>query len=601
MARQPIPAQADPGAAQRQVSKLIVMTGWKKMNTKVARQNLPDDEAAWIENLQPISPNVLKAVPGASPTLTTVTGKTVARQFAANIGGTDYDIFFGTDGSCTAVNAVTGGQTVIAAAGSFSGTPDMTVYASQRILIMDTVGGYATWDGTLFAFRGGLSPRIVVTAGGSGYTVAPSVSFSGGHGSGAAATAVVSGGAVVAVNLTAIGSGYVTGDVVTITFGGPGTGAAATVIIWPFLSGNTIDVFAGRVWWASANAAGNFRILNFTGTAGFDDTNPANAAGSVTISDKDLAHNITGLRNLNNFLFIFGDQSIKQIGSISVSSSVTLFQILTLASDVGTTFLMTIQSYNRIVVFANKSGVWGIFGATVNKISDDMDGIFQLIDWTQPLSSAVIDLHATTTAGGSIHCYMLLVRYMDPVKGTRSLILTYQRDIWFVISQGDALISIVAIPLATTTQWEVFASSGADVTQLLQVNGTPVNVLFQTSLSSNRNVVQAKRSIRAGIATTSSKAETFMASLDTENGSNTYTLAATGVITWVNNLGAAIQWQNNTPGNVIFVAGGYRFPRADMEGYGKVMGLTVTGLLALFAINAAAIEYVEADMWGDAP
>src|SRR6202030_3671220 len=112
-----------------------------------------------------------------------------------------------------------------------------------------------------------------------------------------------------------------------------------------------------------------FRILTSTGPAGFDDINPANAAGSTTITDRDLAHSVFAIRNLNNFLYLFGDQSIKQIGSITVTSSITLFTILTLASDIGTSFLMTIQSYNRLVLFANKQGVYGIFGATVQKIS----------------------------------------------------------------------------------------------------------------------------------------------------------------------------------------------------------------------------------------
>ena len=49
---------------------------------------------------------------------------------------------------------------------------------------------------------------VSITAGGSGYTVAPTVSFSGGDGTGAAATATISGGAVTAIAVTNPGSGY---------------------------------------------------------------------------------------------------------------------------------------------------------------------------------------------------------------------------------------------------------------------------------------------------------------------------------------------------------------------------------------------------------
>lgn len=656
------------------------------MNTKVARQNLREDELAWAENLQPIGPNDWQTVPGDQATLTTIVGKTVARVFSANIGGVDYIIFFATDGSCTAVNANTGVQAVVAAPGTFSVTPDLTTYTSSRILIMDPTGGYATWDGTLFVSGGGLSPNIHVTAGGSlyataptvsfaggngqgatanaivlpitvgsvtvtnpgsGYTVPPSVNFSGGGGSGAAATAVIgdfflihgavlsiavtnggsgytsaptinftgggggtgaaatavlAGGAVVAVVLTNPGSGYLPTDSVSVGFsGGGGSGATATVNVWPQVKGNTIDVFAGRVWWASADAKGNYRVLNFTGTAGYDDLNPANAAGSTTISDQDLSHDITAIRNRNNYLYIFGDSSIRQIGSISVSSSITNFTPLTLSSDVGTTYPMTITSYQRLVLFANKSGVHAIFGSSIQKVSDDLDGIFELIDFSQELSAALNDIHLTVNEGGSIHCYLLLVRYMDPQLGTRSIQCVLQNDQWFVVAHGAPVKAICPLFLGAAQEWDSFGSAGSDVTQHLNAVGVPVPILLRTALTSHDALVLAKQAIRAGVATTSNAAQFFTMSIDTENGSNSYPLAAVAQVNWINNSGGQVQWQNNSLGNVNFVGGGFRFPYSDVDGYGKVIGVTITGTVQNFAINAVAIEYKEADLWGLRP
>lgn len=606
MARQALPQLADPASQQRQATKLMQMLAWKKMNTKVARQNLPPDEVAWAENLQPISPNVWRTVPAPNAALATVTGKTATRLFFVNLNGVDYIYFCATDGSMTAINAVTGAQSTVFNPGSLSSTPDLTVFSSQFVLVMDPQGGYAGFNGTVIFFSGTLSPIVRITNGGAGYTSAPAVSFTGGSGGnagGATATATIAGGAVVSVTMTNTGGNNAAGAPITVVFTGGGfsTPATATVVVWPQVKGNTIDVFSGRVWWASLNAAGAYRILNFTGTQGIDDINPANAAGSTTISDSDLVHGITVIRNRNNFLYIFGDQSIKQIGSITVSSSITLFNILTLASDVGTTLPMTVQSYNRIVVFANKSGVWGIFGATVSKISDDLDGIFQLIDWTLSPSSSVDDIHATITAGGSLHCYLLLVRYIDPVQGTRTIICVYQKDQWFVINQGNALLAICGAPLASTTQWETFASSGADMTQLLQQVAANVTVLFQTALSGDRSFVFAKKAVRAGAAITSSTPQTIQMSLDTENSSNAYSLQVAGVLTFINNQGLPLQFVNNSSGNIIFTVGGFRIPRTDMEGYGKVMGSSISGSVMNLSINAVVVEYTEEDMWGDSP
>jgi len=554
-----------------------------------------------MENLQPIAANDLQTVPGPNTALATLAGKTVTRQFPANIGATDYVIQFNTDGSCIAVNAVTGAQTVVAAAATFSTTPDMTTFASSRILIMDPTKGYATWDGTLFVGSGGISPNIVLTSGGSGYSAPPAVSFTGGAGGnagGATAVAVMGGSGatqfVVSVTLTNPGTGNAAGAAITVVFTGANTTpATATVVTFPQVKGNTIAVFAGRVWWASPNASGQFRILNFTGTAGFDDINPANAAGSTTITDADLVHTITGLRSLNNFLYIFGDQSIKQIGSISVQSSITLFTILTLASDIGTSFLMSIASYNRLVLFANKQGAYGIFGATVQKISDDLDGIFQLTDFSQPPCAALNDLN-------NIHCYLLLLKYLDPVAGSRSIIVLFQSNQWFVVSQGP-LLSICSVALASTTQVETFGSSGSDVTQLLQNKATSVPIKLITSLSPNGNIVVAKTVQRSGIAITTQTAQSLNMTVDTENGSNPYVFSAASVINWINNSGQVVQFQNNTPSNVVFVAGGFRFPHQSTEGYGKFIGNTVTGMAMNLSINAIVNEYIDADLWGEVP
>ena len=75
---------------------------------------------------------------------------------------------------------------------------------------------------------------FTITAGGSGYTSAPTVSISPvfvGEGSGATATATVSGGAVTAITLTNAGSGYADGATVSFS-GGGGNGATATCTVY---------------------------------------------------------------------------------------------------------------------------------------------------------------------------------------------------------------------------------------------------------------------------------------------------------------------------------------------------------------------------------
>lgn len=75
---------------------------------------------------------------------------------------------------------------------------------------------------------------ITVTAGGTGYTSAPTVSISGGGGSGATATATVDtvSGVVTSVTVTSAGSGYASTPTIAFS-GGGGSGASATASLAP--------------------------------------------------------------------------------------------------------------------------------------------------------------------------------------------------------------------------------------------------------------------------------------------------------------------------------------------------------------------------------
>jgi hypothetical protein len=599
------------GQQQRAKSDFIAFTQIAKMNTRLARVALPETDAAWIENLQLVGPNNMLPIPAPLPALTILTGNRQAQTtFFAVVGGTpaqagpppvpftpgtDYAIVFTTSGAGIAVNLSTGAQTLFAPDGTFSNA-DMTPFASQRILIADPTAGYSQWDGTVFTTGGGVSPNISVTAGGT-YSSTPTVAITGGSGTGATAVAVMGGtGAaqfVAKVQVTNSGTGYKAGDTLTVTF--TPTGATATAKVWPITACTTVAAFAGRVW------TGNGRVLAWTGTLGFDDVNTANAAGSTTISDMDLAHSITALRNLNNYLFIFGDQSVRSIGQISVNQSITIFTPLVLSSDIGTTFPLTIQSYNRLVLFANKVGVFAIFGSSVEKISDDMDGIFSggstgsgvhsNIDFTQPLCAAVQDLR-------NIHCYLLLVRYIDPVAGTRSLILVFQEKFWTVASVGNNVKTMCPTFTAQFQQWDTFVSSGPDVTQIMQDANTAVPVKLVTSLTPHGNPLQAKQPISAGIGLITPGSTSLTMQIDSENFSRGYNLITGNYLQWINNSGLPIRFVNSQGQPIYFGVGGYTFPYTSVDGNGKFLGMTITANMMNSVINMAAIEFQDGKLWG---
>lgn len=103
-------------------------------------------------------------------------------------------------------------------------TPPTLVYTVSKFPSIFTLDGRVT--------------RVSVTARGSGYATAPAISFTGGGGTGAAATARVKKGKVIGIDVTDTGSGYTSNPSVVI--GGPGTGAAGTAYRYHELEGDAI-------------------------------------------------------------------------------------------------------------------------------------------------------------------------------------------------------------------------------------------------------------------------------------------------------------------------------------------------------------------------
>lgn len=132
--------------------------------------------------------------------------------------------------------------------------PDNTVAGHWELNQLYEVGVVVNWafgraDGTAAPSTVQGVGSIAVTAGGTGYTSAPTISFTGGTGTGAAATAVVENGVVTSINVTAPGTGYTSAPTVVFT-GGVGTGATATAALaWRISppTSRTYDLFAGYV------------------------------------------------------------------------------------------------------------------------------------------------------------------------------------------------------------------------------------------------------------------------------------------------------------------------------------------------------------------
>lgn len=560
--------------------QFLALKVFKTINTQPSREAVPQDEAAWIENFMPIGDGFYPAVPQVGHSIATLTAALQFMRFA-NIGTVNYQICFNQAGGAQAVNLANSAVATIAPGGTFT-DPSMDQWKSERIVIVDPVAGFSSWDGNLFYPAGGIA-TVTVVAGGTGYTAVPVVGFTGGGGTGATATASISGSSVATITLLGAGSGYSTAPSVTLTGGTAGTTATASAFIVPNgLEGSAVAVYGGRVWVAEN------RTLTYTAPNTWYDVNTANAAGSTTITEGFLRRAIQGLEALDNYLYVFGDSSIFIIGDLKVTGSITTFSLTNLSSTTGTTHPDTVQSLERAIIFANKQGVYAAYGASVNKISKALDGIFPDIDFNGEVSAGLTQIY-------NILCYVLAFTYTG-MGGPRSLQAVYFDGKWFLTSQGTSVDFVSGSQI--DGDLGIWCSSGTELRRMYQDTTSTIATTLQSALMPLGSPIFDKQMIRVGLEYTAPEQTSITLSVDTENATDSQQFNANSTLIWYNNSGQQITWVNNGNNEITWLASGFLAPSRYSGLVGKYIGFTVTSNSPQVVLNGILSEFEQRASWG---
>jgi len=308
-----------------------------------------------------------------------------------------------------------------------------------------TVGNIFTGSGSggqiqATEYRQGVVYKILITNPGSGYTVAPTVTISGGNPQGgavsAAATCTIANGQVVTVTLYSYngyigGKGYTTAP--TVTFAGPGgAGVTATgqAYIESRLYGNIVNnikivdtdtisssnstpvvVDVDRVVNTSSSLSTNWVSLSATQIA-------ASAITSGVIATSRLASNST---EANSYTFLRGDQSYAPVLQSLKPSETRYFAILkaavssgssTFTFDTNASILKGHGVTNNITGIAANTTVNAVVtaaGTTTIQLNNPVtSNIAQgtVIEFTRPSSPVILD--AAYTIGSFIDSIVLV-------------------------------------------------------------------------------------------------------------------------------------------------------------------------------------------------
>lgn len=195
--------------------KLYSPFPFKGMDAKGSPIAIDDGNFAWMECIVWIGSGQLALLSSNEPTpIYTAPGALTINSYGFfEFSGAQYLAVFLSDGSAQRVALASGLIDAIAPIGTFDiSQPIATSQWAGQFLLIGTNSAYYAWDGTSLFGPGTLAPQVTVTSGGQNYTTPPTITVTGGSGTGATAVATIVNGVVVEVDITNPGHGYLPTD-----------------------------------------------------------------------------------------------------------------------------------------------------------------------------------------------------------------------------------------------------------------------------------------------------------------------------------------------------------------------------------------------------
>ena len=287
----------------------------------------------------------------------------------------------------------------------------------------------------------------------------------------------------------------------------------------------------------------------------------------------------------NNFLYIFGDDSINVFSDVRINDlGVTLFTNTNISASIGSQLQEAIIPFFRSILFMNNYGVYALVGTTTTKISDALDGIIPDVDFDSPVYAGQVLIN-------NILCAAFNFRYNDGGNYRYIQAIFFDKK-WFIGSQGDDVKYIYSVPRNGLIK--LYSTNGTDLKQIYGNVAAEVDTYIETALWPLGDPIRTKQALKVGIEATLANSILLTATIDSENQTSPVIYLSNSII-WTNYLNNPIDWVNNSSQVVLWSPtnqiDSYYLYKADAPMWGKYIGVTLTATGADYTINGFQLEH----------
>ena len=363
------------------------------------------------------------------------------------------------------------------------------------------------------------------------------------------------------------------------------------------ISGTCVETYAGRVWVGKGAEFYNSAPDNGA------DFSSADGAGVTPSSDSFLRREFTQIKQANSFNYLFADSSINVLSNVQSSGSpvTTTFNNQNVDPQVGTPWHNSVQAFGRGLVFGNSTGVYALYGGAAEKVSDDLDGIFQAALTQLELDTATSQPSSAAMMLNNIRVYMLLVPVQGPFDtAPRLALVMWDGKKWWIGSQTSSLTFICTQEINSILQ--AWGTDGTNLFPLFATASASLAKTWQTKLFSGDGFQVTKQAGRLYTMATDNSGSGY-----SFNGTLDYILANAGLqtasftvssntypIVWQNASGGTIQFQNSTPADINFTVAGPSLGGiggSSITARGNYLGMTVKSTSPNFTLIAQSLLY----------